>query len=49
MGRRLTKENYRSDRRAILDYCKLAVADLAFQGTGEFDLYKMFVELGARA
>ncbi len=37
-----------SDRRAILDYCKLAGADLAFQGKGEFDLYKMFVELGAR-
>ena len=38
----------RSDRRAILDYCKLTGADLAFQGKGEFDLYKMFVELGAR-
>ena len=37
----------RSDRRAILDYCKLAGSDLAFQGRGEFDLYKMFVELGA--
>ena len=38
----------RSDRRAILDYCNLTGADLAFQGKGEFDLYKMFVELGAR-
>lgn len=37
-----------SDRRAILEYCKLAGDDLAYQGKGEFDLYKMFVELGAR-
>ena len=36
-----------SDRRAILDYGKLVGADLDFQGRGEFDLYKMFVELGA--
>ena len=37
-----------SDRRSILEYCKLAGDDLAYQGKGEFDLYKMFVELGAR-
>ena len=37
-----------SDRLAVTEYRKQAGSDLAFQGRGEFDLYKMFVELGAR-
>ena len=36
------------DRRVALSYRDLAVAELAYQGTGEADLYKMFLELGAR-
>ena len=48
-GRSMVDEKkLHSDRRSILDYCKLAGAELAYQGKGEFDLYKMFVELGAR-
>ena len=38
----------RSDRQAALDYRVLVTAEMAFQGRGESDLYKMFVELGAR-
>ena len=46
-GSAIDEGKLRSDRRDILEYCKLAGSDLAFQGRGEFDLYKMFVELGA--
>lgn len=37
-----------SDRLSVTDYRNLAGSELDFQGKGEFDLYKMFVELGAR-
>lgn len=37
-----------SDRLAVTDYRNLAGSELDFQGKGEFDLYKMFVELGAK-
>ena len=46
-GSAIDESKLHSDRRAILEYCKLAGSDLDFQGRGEFDLYKMFVELGA--
>ena len=42
------EETLQSDRRDVLSYRELASADLAYQGRGEADLYKMFVELGAR-
>ena len=38
----------RSDRQAALDYRDLVTSEMAFQGRGESDLYKMFIELGAR-
>ena len=44
----LDESRLHSDRRAILDYRKLVGSEFSFQGKGEFDLYKMFIELGAR-
>ena len=36
------------DRQAVLDYRVLVTDEMAFQGRGESDLYKLFVELGGR-
>ena len=37
-----------SDRQAALNYQALVNAEMTLQGSGESDLYKMFVELGAK-
>ena len=47
-GSDIDEEALRLDRRVALGYRDLAGAELAYQGRGEADLYKMFVELGAR-
>ena len=44
----IDEEAFESDRRETLEYRDLAFAGLCRQGRGEADLYKMFLELGAR-
>ena len=44
----IEEDTLQSDRLVVQSYRELASADLAYQGRGEADLFKMFVELGAR-
>ena len=47
-GQEFDEEVLKRERLAAIEYRDLALSELTYQGKGEADLYKLFIELGAK-